>query len=213
MLEENITQDNNEISDVETNTKNSGNLSNIRAVFDYVEIFAICICIVFLIFSFAARICTVEGNSMKNTLNDREALVVSRLFYEPKQGDIVVFHQTHDEIDAYNKPIVKRVIALEGQTVKIDFAKGEVYVDGSLFNEEYVYLDTGSYERLYWADYGNMNYITSVFETVVPEGEVFVMGDNRNHSIDSRKNDIGTVDERRILGRVIFKLSPFGAVE
>jgi signal peptidase I len=150
---------------------------------------------------------------MKNTLQDREALVVSRLFYEPKQGDIVVFHQTHDKIDAYNKPIVKRVIALEGQTVKIDFANGEVYVDGELFNEEYVYLDTGSYEPLYWADYGDMNYITSVFETVVPEGEIFVMGDNRNHSIDSRKNDIGTVDERRILGRVIFKLSPFGAVE
>ena len=191
--------------EINNSPKKNGTL---RSVFDYVEIFAICICTVFLIFSFVARICTVNGNSMNNTLKNKEVLVVSPLFYEPKQGDIVVFHQTGE----LNEPVVKRIIALGGQTVKIDFAKGEVYVDGVLLDEEYAYLDTGSYERRYFAQY-DMDYSTYTFETVVPEGELFVMGDNRNHSLDSRSTSIGTVDQRRLLGRVILRFSPFGAVK
>ncbi len=192
----------------EKQINDSPNSNPLRAVFDYVEIFAICICVVFLIFSFVARICTVNGNSMNNTLKNKEVLIVSPFFYEPKQGDIVVFHQTGE----LNEPVVKRIIALGGQTVRIDFNKGEVYVDGVLLTEDYAYLDTGSYERRYWAQY-DMDYSTYTFETVVPEGELFVMGDNRNHSLDSRSTAIGTVDERRVLGRVILRLSPFGTVE
>ena len=202
--------DENNVCESKTEEKNNSpkNSSVIRTVFDYVEIFAICICLVFLMFTFVARICTVNGNSMNNTLKNKEVLVVSPLFYEPKQGDIVVFHQTGE----LNEPVVKRVIALGGQTVKIDFDKGEVYVDGVLLKEKYAYLDTGRYERRYFAQY-DMDYATSTFETVVPEGELFVMGDNRNHSLDSRSTSIGTVDERRLLGRVVFRLSPFGTVK
>ena len=206
MLDENNVCD----EKIEQSTKDTPNKKDnfIRVLFDYVEIFAICICAVFLIFSFVARICTVNGNSMNQTLKHKEVLIVSPLFYEPKQGDIVVFHQTGD----LNEPVVKRIIALGGQTVKIDFADGKVYVDGEPLDEEYVYLDTGKYEKRYWAQY-DMDYSNYTFETVVPEGEVFVMGDNRNNSLDSRSTAIGTVDERRILGRVILRLSPFGKVD
>ena len=186
----------------------NGSTTALRTVFDYVEIFAICITVVFLIFTFALRVCTVNGNSMNNTLKNGEVLLVSNLFYEPKQGDIVVFHQT----GSLNEPVVKRIIALGGQTVKIDFTTGSVYVDGVPLDEEYAYLDTGRYDKKYYAQY-DMDHYTGIFETVVPEGEIFVMGDNRNHSLDSRSNAIGTVDARRILGRVVFRLSPFGTVD
>ena len=101
--------DENNVCESKTEEKNNSpkNSSVIRTVFDYVEIFAICICLVFLIFTFVARICTVNGNSMNNTLKNKEVLVVSPLFYEPRQGDIVVFHQTGEQL---NEPVVKRII-------------------------------------------------------------------------------------------------------
>lgn len=179
----------------------------LHTVYDFAEMLVVAIVIVFLLFMTAVRPCRVDGASMNNTLEHGEMLLISDLFYTPKQGDIVVFHQTSEENLRFNEPIVKRVIAVGGQFVKIDTALGKVYVsDDNIFSEdevlkeEYIYLDKG-----YWEDY----YGISGKVTEVPVGSVFVMGDNRNNSADSRYDIIGTVDVRRILGKVILRVTPF----
>lgn len=173
----------------------------IAALLDYVEVFVVAIALVILLFSFALRVCSVSGRSMENTLYEGETLIISDLFYEPGRGDIIVFHQTGE---GYNEPIVKRVIALEGETIDIDFKTFTVTVtdkygsERTVLDEDYMYLDTG-YARLF-SDHE--------YPYTVPEGHVFVMGDNRNNSLDSRSEEIGPVDMRRILGKVILRLAP-----
>ena len=140
------------------------------------------------------RIIVVDGPSMENTLlNGDYMLLISNMFYKnPSYGDIVVVSK-----QAYSngKPIVKRVIATEGQTVDIDFEQGIVYVDGAALDEPYTKTLTTLKE-------------SGSFPQVVEPGKVFVMGDNRNNSKDSRSNDIGQVDRREVLGRVVFLLFP-----
>ena len=177
-----------------------------RSIYDFVELFIIAVCIVFLIFSFALRLCLVNGPSMERTLYNGESLLISDLFYTPEQGDVVVFHQTSETNAHYNELIVKRVIATEGQFVKV--VKDGVYVsEDNNFEEDeridesgYAYMDVG-----YMLDYYNA--LDKTFE--VPEGCIFVLGDNRNHSADSRDPDIGFVDVRRVVGKVIFRIAPF----
>ena len=178
----------------------------IHSVYDFVELFVIAICIVFVIFTFAIRLCRVNGPSMENTLYDSEMLLISDLFYTPEQGDIIVFHQTSETNSRYNELIVKRVIATEGQFVKV--VSDGVYVsDDDAFDEDerldestYAYMDVGHMLNYY-------NALDKTFE--VPEGCLFVLGDNRNHSADSRDPDIGFVDTRRVVGKVILRLTPF----
>lgn len=179
----------------------------LRTVYDFAEMLVVAIVIVFLLFMTAVRPCRVDGSSMNNTLEHGEMLLISDLFYTPKQGDIVVFHQTSEVNLHFNEPIVKRVIAVGGQYVKIDTELGKVYVsdddsfsEDEVLKEDYIYLDRG-----YWEDYYNI----SGKVTEVPMGSVFVMGDNRNNSADSRYEIIGTVDVRRILGKVILRVTPF----
>ena len=170
-----------------------------KELFEWVELFAYSVTIVIILFTFFCRIAVVSGPSMENTLYDREVLLVSDLFYEPKQGDVIVF-QSNTILD--NEAIVKRVIATEGQTVDIDFENWIVYVDGEAIEEPYINVEIGRY----------MNGSDYQFPLTVEEGKIFVMGDNRNHSTDSRDNRIGQVDTRFVLGRVLVRIFPLGAI-
>ncbi len=160
---------------------------------------------VFIIQAVFFKTCTVVGSSMYPTLSNGEQLIISDLFYEPRENDIVVFHET----GSLNEPVVKRIIATGGKWVKIDFASRTVYVSedeffdsNDIIDDSYAYFDTGEYR-------------TSGEEPLivyVEEGYLFVMGDNRNNSLDSRSDRIGLVDERSVLGKVIFRISPISKI-
>lgn len=143
-----------------------------------------------LVFTLVVRIVRVDGQSMRETLQNGDILLtVNRhLAGELKAGDIVVVKKEYFED---GKPIVKRIIATEGQTVDIDFDEGVVYVDGQALEEDYInertYLEEGT-----------------EFPLTVPEGSIFVMGDNRNRSSDSRDSRLGTVDARYVIGKAVF---------
>lgn len=179
-----------------------------KALIEQIELVVIVFAVIVLLFSFAARICQVSGDSMKDTLLHSENVLVSNLFYTPERGDIIVFHQTGESSDDYNEPIVKRVIGVAGDTVKIEHMKSGMRVtvtdkDGNatVLEEDYIRYDRPTYQD-------------SV--TYVEEGTVFVLGDNRSASADSRSYRIGLVDTRRILGKVVTRLTPFsrlGAVD
>ena len=150
---------------------------------------------IILVFTFVGRITPVVGESMLPTLHEGgcDADPGHRLHRSPA-GDIVVLTK---EFDAARGPIVKRIIAVEGQTVDIDYQTGAVYVDGEALDEPYL---NEPMEEPWYED------LTSV---TVPEGSVFVMGDNRNHSNDSRDVTLGTVDTRYLLGKAEFICFPF----
>ena len=214
----------------------------VAEAFDYLEILVFAAAVVLLLFTFGVRLCTVDGNSMYDTLEHQQMLVTSDIFYTPENGDIIVFHQSDNANPNLNKPLVKRIIATEGQYLKIRYVyeessaytdiyylKMEVWVsDDSSFDasekldESYIDYETIStkneFNELYYnyAHYlRKCNKVTDgeyVFETQVPDGSVFVMGDNRFGSDDSRLN-VGFVDNRCILGKVAFRISPFGKVQ
>ncbi len=171
-------------------------------LYDWLEVFALSVAAVFLLFAFIGRVAVVDGDSMNNTLKHGDQLLVQEILYTPKQGDIVV---CQSEFFGFDSPIVKRVIATEGQTVTIDTTTWTVSVDGVPLEEDYVrYLEGVKMNG--WS-YGE--------SFTVPEGMVFVMGDNRNGSWDSRDSRIGPIDERYIVGKVIFRYAPldsFGPV-
>ncbi|MBQ9162002.1 MAG: signal peptidase I [Clostridia bacterium] len=178
----------------------------VSALFDVVEILAFSLLTALVIFTCFFRLCRVSGASMNNTFLDGQLLVTHNVFYTPEQGDVIVFHMTSDKVPRYNEPMIKRVIATEGQTVRIDYGAKQVYVDGVALEEDYVHL---LYDKYYLApDYG-FDHQSGIFEATVPEGHLFVMGDNRNNSADSRQSEIGFIDRRRILGKVILRVAPF----
>ena len=156
-----------------------------------------CLIFVTILFVFAVRLVGVIGDSMYDTLHNGDKLILlSNFLYEPETGDVVV-------VDAADfnggEIIIKRVIADEGQTVDIDFSTGAVYVDGVLLEEDYIYEPTYRYEGV-------------DFPITVPENCIFVMGDNRNNSTDSRNPEIGCVDKRYVLGKALFVILPFADI-
>ena len=164
-----------------------------RDLYEWVQALVCSVLAVVLLFPFVVRLIGVDGHSMVPTLQDGDRLLVLNSLWDDdyQHGDIVVLRK-----DTFmEEPIVKRVIATEGQTVDIDFAAGNVYVDGELLEEDYIneptYVEEGT-----------------EFPLTVPEGSIFVMGDNRNHSSDSRSSDLGTVDTRYVIGRAVFLLFP-----
>ncbi|MBR3960899.1 MAG: signal peptidase I [Clostridia bacterium] len=171
-------------------------------VFDWLEIIVASVIIVTILFTFVFKVVTISGDSMFDTLKNGERIIISKLFYTPERGDIVVISRNADNSPDYNSSetcIIKRVIATEGQVVDIDFTLGIVSVDGVPLDEPYTYTPTNTRGDV-------------VFPVTVPEGHVFVLGDNRNKSADSRKStlgDNGMVDERNILGRALLRYLPF----
>lgn len=166
------------------------------AVYDTVSIIASAVVCVGMAFLFLFRTVGVVGDSMNPTLRSGDRIVLTAGCAEPEYGDIVVTCQP-DETEFIPDTLVKRIIATEGQTVDIDFVKGKVYVDGEELDEPYTADPTRDRE-----DFAG--------PVVVPEGCVFVMGDNRNHSTDSRDNRVGFIREEYIMGKALFRIAPFG---
>ena len=171
-------------------------------LFTWLQALTFALVIILVVFTFFGRIIGVDGHSMEPTLQDRDMLLLQCVGYEPQQGDVVVLHKS---FSATGEPIVKRVIATGGQTVHIDYDTSTVYVDGQALEEPYLgepMLQPGS-STMQGTDWD------------VPEDSVFVMGDNRNYSSDSREESLGPVNEQYVLGKalvVIFPFSHFGSI-
>ena len=190
-------------------TREDASLALLRSIYDYVELFVFAVIVVGLLVTFFFRMCVVSGPSMNQTLLHGQGLFVSDLGYTPREGDIIVFHQTGSEYETFNEPIVKRVIATGGHFVKIDYTANQVFVsEDDVFTEDEI-IDESGYAYFAspngrWAESGRAPLVE-----YVPEGYLFVMGDNRNNSADSRSRYVGLVDARRVLGRVYLRVLPF----
>lgn len=176
------------------NKKADEQLSPMKSLILYLHDLVYVLAVVMILFLLLFRIMIVSGSSMYATLLDGDWILVasSVLYHDPQPGDIIVASK-----ESFNdgEPIVKRVIATEGQTVDIDFETGIVYVDGVALQEDYTYTPTNIQE-------GN------AFPITIAQGCIFVLGDNRNGSKDSRHPDIGMIDTRQVLGKAVFLLFP-----
>lgn len=185
------------IEETATDDENAEASSSFAAsVFEWVQPLIVALVVVTLLLTFVFRQATVKGNSMNDTLKNQDRLIITNFFYEPQVGDIVVI--SHGE--EYSTPLIKRVIATEGQTLSINFETGDVVVDGVLLDEPYIVGKT-------------MQYTKSPLEVpeVVPEGYVYVMGDNRQNSLDSRSTEVGLIEKKNIVGKAQFRIFPFSS--
>ncbi len=171
-----------------------------RAVnmFDWVQSVVVAIIVLCAVFTFVVRPVRVSGDSMLPTLSDQDWLLVSAFDVTPEYGEIIVATQPNETQSG--EPVIKRVIAVGGQRVDIDFDQGIVYVDSVALDEPYI-------KELTYRSFDVS------FPLTVPEGFVFVMGDNRNDSLDSRSTRVGMIDERYVLGSVKARIYPFGELK
>jgi len=188
-----ISNQNNDESPQEARRKDSGKME----LHDWLQCIVTAIVFGIFIFVFVGRTIGVQGDSMRPTFRYNDRVIMSNLFYTPRNGDVIIFQAPHE---SFSDPLVKRVIAVAGQTVDINFDEGYVYVDSYRLIEPYV-------NALITRPHDFAGPVT------VPEGYVFVLGDNRNASADSRDNRVGMVDTRYILGRVLFIIVPGGGAD
>ena len=179
-----------------------------KEVFEWLDVITTAVIAVVVLFSLIFRVATISGRSMFPTLSPNDKVVISHFAYTPKYGDIVVISRNADnsvdQVKAGQVPIIKRVIAVGGQTVDIDSEKGVVLVDGKELDESsYLNVETiAKDDRV-------------KFPLYVPEGYIFVLGDNRNESLDSRYSQIGEnglIDTRYVLGRAVVRIFPFQSI-
>ncbi len=172
-------------------------------ILDWLESFVFAMFIVILVFTFVFRIVLVQGDSMNSTLTNGDRLIISHLNYTPKRDDIVVVEA---KTDYFHKTIIKRVIGIGGDTVRINYNDNTITVNGSVIKDDHkkeVMLDKFQFfDTTYMIEDG-------VYEYKVPDGKIFVMGDNRNNSTDSRR--LGFIDNDMVLGKVVLRLFPFGS--
>lgn len=166
-------------------------------LYEWAESIVFALAIIVLIFTFFIRPVGVSGPSMQNTLQSGDKVIITNINYKPKQGDIIVL-----STKAVDDPIIKRVIAVGGQTVDIDYSKNKVYVDGREFDAP---IKEPMNEPMTGRPMLKM-------PLKVPAGCVFVMGDNRNDSFDSRFAEIGIINDRDIIGHAVFRLLPFDKI-
>jgi signal peptidase I len=181
----------------------------LNEIYEWTESILFALIMVVVILTFIVRGTRVEGDSMLPTLEDRQFLAISRLYTSLRHGDIVVVvAENIDGINAEPRNVIKRVIGLPGDTISIDAEAGLVYRNGEALPVEY--RDNLIYENGY-----TINDVTKALfsmpqgaEWTVPENHIFVMGDNRNCSKDSRSSDVGMIDTNYVIGRVVFRLTP-----
>mgnify|MGYP002410330462 FL=1 len=167
-----------------------------QELYEWVESALFAVIVMLTIFTFFVRPATVDGSSMVPTLHNAERLVLQQIGYtDPQYGDIVVVDRSQSE----EPPIVKRVIGKGGDTIYINFETHEVWRNDELLDEPYINEPT-------------TNQFDIQFPVEVPQGSIFVMGDNRNHSLDSRSSEIGMVDLRCVMGKAIYRFFPFNKI-
>ena len=166
-----------------------------NALFEWYDSLVFALAVIVLFFVFAVRIITVSGVSMQPTLYGGDRVAVQSMLYTPQRGDVVVV----DSYSRYGDMLVKRVVGVGGDVIDIDFESGIVYRNGEALEEPYVLGPT------------TLSYDIQ-FPITVPQGSVFLLGDNRNGSKDSRSSEIGCIDERDLLGKVLWRLTPFSKI-
>ena len=187
-----MSEENNTLSEQKTNEKTPP-LTATSIVFEWGNALITALVVVVLLLTFVFRQVTVNGSSMTDTLQSGDRLIVTNFMYTPQNGDIVVISHGNN----YSEPIIKRVIATEGQTLSINYNTGEVVVDGVLLDETYIK--------------GTTKQIRNPLEipSVIPEGYIFVMGDNREGSLDSRSTEIGLIPLENVIGKAELRVYPF----
>lgn len=190
----NLSNDSSAAAPANSDKKNDNTVKN---ALEWLDSVTVAVVTVILLFTFVFRVVGIVGPSMQNTCFEGDRIIISNAFYTPKCGDVVVisrnYTNAYSDISESQEPIIKRVIATEGMTVDIDFTTGTVYVDGEELKEDYIKTPT---TRQY----------DMTFPLRVGENQIFVLGDNRNESLDSRDKRIGLVDKRYILGKALLRV-------